>query len=116
TYASAIRWPIHPRGGTLGQRESQLPDYRCWLSFPSVFKMRILDFTPCYDPGMSRLRWVPAAFMAVCLLSFLPLVVLPDSTMRLHIANLLRHSVARFLGSQGTTGLGFLTPFMVSGL
>jgi hypothetical protein len=34
--------------------------------------------------------------------------------MRLHMANVLRHSVTRLLGSQGTTGLGFLTPFVVS--
>jgi hypothetical protein len=82
----------------------------------SCSAIHLLRFVPCYDPGMLRLRWVPAAFMAVCLLSFLPLFILSDATMRLHIANLLGHSASRFLGAQGTTGLGFLTPFTVGGL
>ena len=96
-----LRWPAsahHQRPSDTPRPGSSLEDGG---SAPfHVLRFNLLRFVACYDPGMLRLRWVPAPFMAVCLLSFLPLFILSDATMRLHIANLLGHSASRFLGAQ----------------
>src|SRR5260370_31611944 len=60
--------------------------------------------------------WIPT----ILLLAFLlvtggPLLML-DHAMRMHLANLLNQSRAVFLAGQGTTGLGFISQFVVSSL